>query len=429
MSSLYIRESYKDLYDLIFGQYKKKDILILGTPGIGKTFFLTYLLIRAIKEKKEERIIYCKHDQDKITAYFDIKNSGFIVQRKRCSAIDDILVDGKALLLIDAATAVTQAYSVGNCRVIVSSSPNLDNYKDLRKDLHLVELHMPVWTFEEIECATPEYLAVVDKDEIMERYKKFGGIPRVIFADKDRYTSFEKIQHNALQHCKLRTLFGQFSRVDTGANSHQIFHQVVKSGSEYNSIEMRFASQYISDKVCTAVTLQSVELEWLMQSSRSIPSMGAFRGYLFEPIAFLGLVEEHTYKVRAVLDGTTSQLDLKKKERIIIDDFDSLDLNKEYSSAFLIPRKKNNTTWDSLAPPTSIFQVTVSLDHGMKEEGLEKAITFLDELAGKSQRYSYYWVVPYENIGKFTAPKLQYKILSRVDQYVLQYKKIGGSSP
>ena len=433
-NSLFIRRAYQQLYNLMFTTYRHEDIIILGSPGIGKTVFLTYILIRAIKEQKHEVIIFCKHSEDKIV-YFDTNNLGYKIVN--ISDVEHLLVSGEALLLIDAAASTTQSYTVGRCRVIVASSPNIINYKDLLKDCQPVELHMPVWTFEEIISAyteIPEYKSCLCEGKIKARYARFGGIPRVLFANDSYYRTAEKQQEHAINNCAPRTLFNQFSRVDTDRTSHYIFHQVVKDDGTYKNFAMLFASQYISDKVCNNIASESEELKWVMHSARSVPILGSFRGYLFEAFVFTGMFAESNNEYN-VFDLSTKEeqfFNIEKKSQFTFDKLDEVQNSLEpeqISSALLVPYNRSNPTWYSIAPPDSIFQVTVSLKHDLKESGLRASVDFLDKInkPNKSKTYYFYWVVPFENLSIFKPPlmdKTQYPIMSRVKQYVIRYKSL-----
>ena len=52
--SLYIREAYTELHDLINkAENEKMHVVITGTPGIGKSLFAVYVLYRALKEGRD----------------------------------------------------------------------------------------------------------------------------------------------------------------------------------------------------------------------------------------------------------------------------------------------------------------------------------------------------------------------------------------
>ncbi|CAH1770439.1 7000_t:CDS:1, partial [Entrophospora sp. SA101] len=49
-SNIFVRQCYIDLSMIIFDSDKLEKFCITGTPGIGKTFFVYYLLIQLIKK-------------------------------------------------------------------------------------------------------------------------------------------------------------------------------------------------------------------------------------------------------------------------------------------------------------------------------------------------------------------------------------------
>ena len=55
---IYVRPCYKDLYDLIYGEHKAKHIIVIGNPGIGKSYFLLYLMFRLRKKDKDMSLFF-----------------------------------------------------------------------------------------------------------------------------------------------------------------------------------------------------------------------------------------------------------------------------------------------------------------------------------------------------------------------------------
>ena len=49
--SIYERESYKDLYNIVFEDpaMQKTHVIIVGNPGIGKSYFALYALSKALQ--------------------------------------------------------------------------------------------------------------------------------------------------------------------------------------------------------------------------------------------------------------------------------------------------------------------------------------------------------------------------------------------
>jgi len=110
-SRIYIRESYKEMYDIIMTMHQMKDamkrrhkFLITGTPGIGKSLFALYFIKRYLDENN-----YCapfafqrnKEKADIITSNGDVyKGVPYDIYRSEknlpffCDAIDKFEPDG-----------------------------------------------------------------------------------------------------------------------------------------------------------------------------------------------------------------------------------------------------------------------------------------------------------------------------------------------
>jgi len=91
---IYIRECYKAIYELIFRD-KKYDVLLTGTPGIGKTFFGFYLIYRLLSEKTCKKFGY-KFQKD-LDCYYCYEDGSFKILKLQEIPISFLLIiDGHA---------------------------------------------------------------------------------------------------------------------------------------------------------------------------------------------------------------------------------------------------------------------------------------------------------------------------------------------
>jgi hypothetical protein len=191
-SRIYIRESYKEMYDIIMTMHQMKDavkrrnkFLITGTPGIGKSLFALYFIKRYLDENN-----YCapfafqrnKEKADIITSNGDVyKGVPYDIYRSEknlpffCDAIDKFEPDGPSVPKL----------------MIVTSSPDDSRFKEYAKSNSVVKLTMPVWSIEELS----EMYDLFELERMHERvidikfqnivkkqslYDVYGGVPRSI---------------------------------------------------------------------------------------------------------------------------------------------------------------------------------------------------------------------------------------------------------
>ena len=147
LSILLERGGYVDIYKmLITGQYKK--MLILGTPGIGKSLLQMYLMYRLVKDAKDTQkgiptFIY--RNKDKKSYYFHSDGTAHIV--KRLDELSEVKPD---YYFSDTHTCGTADVNV--CMVHATSIGN-DSYEAFEKTvIGLAGQTPPCWTSATSKC-------------------------------------------------------------------------------------------------------------------------------------------------------------------------------------------------------------------------------------------------------------------------------------
>ena len=184
LKRLYIRESYKDLFNIIWKNQKSKDLTkrlhrmaITGTPGIGKSVFLFYVMWRLANMKTTKTVIL--HRRAHKRRIYIFQNEGCWRTRK-ISDIDDLLDDPKTWYLTDALKPPPEER---DSITILVSSPAGKYYETFIMYAGTAPLYyLPTWSLEELNIAAP-YFGV--KPQLVEsRFDKIGGIPRYVL-EKD----------------------------------------------------------------------------------------------------------------------------------------------------------------------------------------------------------------------------------------------------
>lgn len=179
---MYIRECYYLLWDTIVHPYLESHdteaLQITGTPGIGKTTFIPFLLWQLRKLGKKVILIYQHYS-------YIMFNDGRIPERVSEFSYTN---HEDAIFISDPGKAVKSNHSIlvsaipTKSRYIIISSPDNKHVKHV-KDIDLIREVMPLWSFEEImNCNKMVYHR--DENELEELFWKFGHTPRVCFNRK-----------------------------------------------------------------------------------------------------------------------------------------------------------------------------------------------------------------------------------------------------
>jgi hypothetical protein len=182
LNKLYIRESYRTIASSIKpGINGVEKVIITGTPGIGKSLFLIYLLQKLVKEGKRVLIIYHPLNiyYDGTGGVFEIKNGQFPYNG------DDSFWNDSLWCLYDAKgknEAEVHELPYDFCNFILSTSPRREMVNDFKKPPVPQYFYMPPWTESELEAISSLFPHIATT-EWHDRFEILGGIPRHIFED------------------------------------------------------------------------------------------------------------------------------------------------------------------------------------------------------------------------------------------------------
>ena len=131
-------------------QKVNRAFIFSGHPGIGKTCFLSYVLVERLL-KAQPTVLQTGSDID---GYFHIlfDQSGV---RRVTSYDDDCLRDTAIWALTDQKPrGLASVFEAHKWLVVVTSSPRLENHKRIKKNHASPVYYMPEWTWEEIAATS-----------------------------------------------------------------------------------------------------------------------------------------------------------------------------------------------------------------------------------------------------------------------------------
>ena len=127
-----------------------KAFIFTGLPGIGKTCFLSYVLVERLL-KAQPTILQIGDDSDEYSHFLFDK----LGVRPVLSCDDDSLQDSAIWALTDQKPrGLASRFDYHNWLVVVTSSPRRENYKRVKKYCAAPLYYMPEWTWEEIAAAS-----------------------------------------------------------------------------------------------------------------------------------------------------------------------------------------------------------------------------------------------------------------------------------
>ena len=204
MKKLYIRKAYEDLFTIICKNLEEKEIekrltgiAITGTPGIGKSMFLFYILWRLANMETTKAVII--HRQVERGGIYVFQNSG---------CWETFNYPDVAGLLKDDSTYtwyLTDALEPPPARVravtILVSSPARKYYSKFLPLSHVAPLHyLPTWSLEELKRAAHVYFK--SPEVVEERFNMIGGIARYVLEKDEDLETKSEITHR-LVHFKV----------------------------------------------------------------------------------------------------------------------------------------------------------------------------------------------------------------------------------
>ena len=183
MKGIYIRKAYEDLFTIICNNRNSKDLrtphrgmAITGTPGIGKSIFLIYVLWR-VANMDSTKTVVLRQESDEGYDYI-FRNDGCWRTNDPYDNGRDLLKDSDSWYLAD---SLESQPGTSRATTVAVMYPYKYQFNAFLKFSHVAELHyLPVWSLEELKKAAPLHKRSLK--EVGERHGLIGGIPFYVLA-------------------------------------------------------------------------------------------------------------------------------------------------------------------------------------------------------------------------------------------------------
>ena len=225
---------YRECYNRVFTAIFDCDVGIsqTGTPGIGKSVFLTFLLYELLRLGKT--VFY--RSSTKVTYKFTRAYQAKLGKEFDCATVRD---NPNNWFLYD---SVQPDYN--GERVVLAACPkHLQAYRHFYRDS--TAIYLPPWTLEELLAVRSAVHRSVDEEYVRLMYGVFGGVARIIFVTRFKYilNHFQEL----LKYCAadLEKMVADKQLSDWDKFSHLLLH--VTPDSTLTSLDFDYATRYMEE--------------------------------------------------------------------------------------------------------------------------------------------------------------------------------------
>jgi hypothetical protein len=289
--TLFVREFYPRIFDLLM---KNNHSVLLGNPGISKSWFQLYILYRLVNENLCDyhgncpKVIIRQVGENNMYFYFPQDDKAFSSSPMSL----DIFETDSALYLFEPGGSLFEPPDT-EIKTVATCSPDARRYKEFCKRGG-VKYYMPGWSLDELQMVgayiashcnrnrgdfTPDAIKEADltPDAIEERFNRFGGIFRhVIPSSKMVVDQAERNQEMTLANAKAVHTFVMGTDIEKTDErkenvSHFLLHYKIHYGNknkdEFRHFDMEVASNYVR-KQLSKNSVSALELVDMCSSLR-----------------------------------------------------------------------------------------------------------------------------------------------------------------
>ncbi len=395
-SKLFVRQCYEKLLQKVrdaWSDPKLFHVLLLGTPGTSKTFFVNYVAYKLLSEPRNFHVIICYGGW-----VVSVDPEGTIMTGQSLLEFDSLLNLPQTVVLYDCSKTNSNPPNTANAKVLAASSPNPEQYKEFTKSF-CTTFCMPLWSLDELElcrqaCFGTEQLQsqsnqtsaaedmegslyYVSAAELESKYNLWGGVIRWTIGSQcgANEDEFQKALTGMNLDAVVKAV-GSWNQMDF--KDFAIPHRLIHADTQDMVL---FQCKFCSQAACESTIQQlAVDAEKKCRqflagtSGQSI--YASLRGQVFEAYAHRILAKKESISVRFLHgDGTeTEDIQIGPRNLKIFEKLE--DTGK---SDYSVPKIKNFAAVDSLAYPYLAFSMTVSSHHPTVASGLLKILPAIQE--------------------------------------------------
>lgn len=388
VKQLFIRSFYDPLINDVLKCFhdtseRPHHVIVTGNPGIGKSAFGVYLLVRALQQGRP--VVYQSGPASGACYLFE---HGRVTRFSTVDAVALRIESDPQLLYI--ADSYTPLYGMNKCTTILITSPLLVRYKEYEKQTQASTMIFPVFMDAEVALMHEHCYPTIREDLVRERLALWGGIPRKLFSTKATVEQDRAIVTGIATRANPKDVFieSRMPVLELAASvSHKIFHVhnlgVVKGLSPsdpdfYNFFARSLSTERVEEIARQAwVTSQRKKLADLVSNTEGMQAFASARGIFHETIAGDILKQGGEFSSRLLTfaslgqaTGATrpaeSSIILRPKDHVLFNNMEELrQLYAANPDRFFSPVSRSFCAVDLILPKGLMVQFTVSDDHGL----------------------------------------------------------------
>ncbi|DBA01806.1 TPA: hypothetical protein N0F65_002922 [Lagenidium giganteum] len=262
-------------------------LVILGNPGIGKTYVILLLLARAsatvVCENGglKKRVLFAhnvvaKGSQEDFVRILDQPTTFYFVD-----AVKPVYCPAKTILLTSPRRSIWWEFNKTNCD----------------------SLYVPVWTWKEIMNCRDSLFHRLDVSMVSKHFDRWGGIARYVL-EKARSRRQQRHLAKDLDSVDLDLLVNACEKKDAHDENvlHRLLHYRVHGGFDFGLLRVRFGA-------CSTRGLYQKDKRTLLEFIAAPDGVDAFavlRGHLFEGHVHSVLPRGGTFQVRQLVNPSVT---------------------------------------------------------------------------------------------------------------------------
>lgn len=382
---LFVRECYDELYPMVESMLNdekepNKVVLVMGTPGVGKTVFGLYAAFKLLQ--KGETVMYYHGGNNEYyllgpksspiikTAReegFDVplpEGDGVYIGRvalERGMSLVKLLEEQKELFYVhDPPRAGINIREGIQCKLLVVSSPHRGAENSLKNKSR--KRYMPTWSYAELKAANENCGQGLSEEVLLARWAKYGGVARWVLASGEGEEGATIVADaiGMMTHDRMKDLLDPFANRAGVSKDHSGVVVHMRPTEDLRSYTTRLATSSMFEEIRTKLKLSTNKavLEWA-ESMDKVSSIGV--GTIMEQcwhnqLAFGGEVKGCTIRELTDVPLTDKKME-KARTAVTVPKFtrtvtfarnDMRDLNELYLGEYGIPLTPNFPTVDSI---------------------------------------------------------------------------------
>jgi hypothetical protein len=303
---LFVRSFYEDFYDNHIGKYKEDyGLVVLGTPGIGKSAFGSYCVYRGLKDGKT--VVYQTMD-----GAMRVYTSDSVTWVDHTTNVFGLLDEPDTLYVVDYGPPLH-----ASCLTVLVAPLMRDKWKGFAKRDGTDIRYFGVYSVEEMHLLRKYCFPKVPEEIMLQQMRMWGGVPRACLSQHDKPQWTEDALENLVRSENVAVLDKARDLTKTDSTDdpcHCIVH--IKRTEDFLDGGRNIASPHMSDVLGRVLYNEHEDRfrQWLSSENKSIAFSvisdvfsSLFKRFAVKEFAAGGEFETHQIEITSDEDKCVSR--------------------------------------------------------------------------------------------------------------------------